>query len=599
MKSKENKRNFCIIAHVDHGKSTLADRFLEITGAVDPKKMREQFLDNLKVERERGITVRSQTAYLEYNHNGVKYELNLIDTPGHADFQYEVSRAMSACEGAILLVDGTQGVQAQTLSYAYWAVERGLEIVIAINKIDLPSCDVERTKRQIEDIIGLDTSDVALVSARTGQGVKELLEKVINKIPPPKYDEDAPLSALIFDSWYDQYWGVVALVRVFDGKISKGDKVKVFSTGKIFNVLRLGVVRGGETFDRDFIEEGDVGFIILGTKNIGDLKVGDTITSAANPVSRPIPGFREIKPVVFASFYPQEPEEYEKLKDALEKLKLNDYSLEVEYENSPALGAGFRIGFSGTLHMEVTSQRLKDEFGVDVVTTFPQVAYKITLKNGDEIEVKSPSQFPSPDRIQTIKEPKVRVTIHTPQEYIGNILKICEERRGKKLDLKISSDMAVITYSMPLSSIIFGFNDEIKASSKGFASWDYEFEGWEEADIVKLDTYINQKKVDELSIIVPREEAQRKAREIAQRLRELIPRQVFEVVIQVGIGSKILAREEIKPYRKDVTAKCYGGDVTRKIKLLEKQKEGKKRLKMIGNVEIPPNAFIEVFKVKT
>jgi GTP-binding protein LepA len=598
MKFKENKRNFCIIAHVDHGKSTLADRFLEITGAVDPKKMRDQFLDNLKVERERGITVRSQTAYLEYYHNGIKYELNLIDTPGHSDFQYEVSRAMSACEGAILLVDGTQGVQAQTLSYAYWAVERGLEIVIAINKIDMPSCDVEKTKRQIEDIIGLDTSDVVLVSARLGQGIKELLDKVINKIPPPAYDENSPLSALIFDSWYDLYWGVVALVRIFNGKISKGDKVKVFSTGKIFSVLRLGVVRGGETFDRDSIEEGDVGFIILGTKNIGDLKVGDTITSASNPVSEPIPGFREIKPVVFASFYPQEPDEYEKLKDALEKLKLNDYSLEVEYENSPALGAGFRIGFSGTLHMEISSQRLKDEFGVDVVTTFPQVAYKVVLKDGKEIEVKSPSQFPSPERIEAIKEPRVRVSIHTPQEYIGSILKICEERRGKKLDLRISSDMAVITYSMPLSSIIFGFNDEIKACSRGFASWDYEFEGWEEADIVKLDTYINQKRVDELSIIVPREEAQMRAREIAKKLREIIPRQVFEVVIQVGVGSKILARETIKPFRKDVTAKCYGGDVTRKIKLLEKQKEGKKRLKMIGNVEIPPDAFIEVFKVK-
>jgi GTP-binding protein LepA len=598
MKFKENKRNFCIIAHVDHGKSTLADRFLEITGAVDPKKMRDQFLDNLKVERERGITVRSQTAYLEYYHNGIKYELNLIDTPGHSDFQYEVSRAMSACEGAILLVDGTQGVQAQTLSYAYWAVERGLEIVIAINKIDMPSCDVEKTKRQIEDIIGLDTSDVVLVSARLGQGIKELLDKVINKIPPPAYDENSPLSALIFDSWYDLYWGVVALVRIFNGKISKGDKVKVFSTGKIFSVLRLGVVRGGETFDRDSIEEGDVGFIILGTKNIGDLKVGDTINSASNPVSEPIPGFREIKPVVFASFYPQEPDEYEKLKDALEKLKLNDYSLEVEYENSPALGAGFRIGFSGTLHMEISSQRLKDEFGVDVVTTFPQVAYKVVLKDGKEIEVKSPSQFPSPERIEAIKEPRVRVSIHTPQEYIGSILKICEERRGKKLDLRISSDVAVITYSMPLSSIIFGFNDEIKACSRGFASWDYEFEGWEEADIVKLDTYINQKRVDELSIIVPREEAQMRAREIAKRLREIIPRQVFEVVIQVGVGSKILARETVKPFRKDVTAKCYGGDVTRKIKLLEKQKEGKKRLKMIGNVEIPPDAFIEVFKVK-
>ena len=598
MPFKDTKRNFCIIAHVDHGKSTLADRFLEISGAVDPRKMREQFLDNLSVERERGITVRSQTAHLRYKLNGVEYELNLIDTPGHSDFQYEVSRAMSACEGAVLLVDATQGVQAQTLSYAYLAIERGLEIVVAINKIDLPAADIERTKKQIEEIIGIDAGGAVLVSAKTGQGVQELIKKIIDVIPPPYYDENGTLSCLIFDSWYDPYWGVIALVRVFNGKMNKGDKIRVFSTGKDFTIQRLGFVRGGETYDTDYLEQGDVGFVILGTKDISDLKVGDTITSSENPVKEPIPGFREIKPVVFASFYPQFPEDYEKLKDALFKLKLNDYSLEIEYENSPALGAGFRIGFCGTLHMEVTSQRIKDEFGVDVIATFPQVAYIVRLRDGKEIVVKSPAEFPSPDRIDVIKEPRVRVTIHTPQEYIGEIFRICEERRGKQLDFKVSSDLAVITYSMPLSSIVFGFNDEVKSVSRGFASWDYEFEGWEPADIVKLDTYINQKRVDELSVIVPRDTAQRKAREIAEKLRQIIPRQVFEVVIQVGIGSRILAREDIKPYRKDVTAKCYGGDVTRKIKLLEKQKEGKKRLKMIGNVEVPPEAFIEVFKVK-
>jgi GTP-binding protein LepA len=598
MPFKDTKRNFCIIAHVDHGKSTLADRFLEISGAVDPRKMREQFLDNLSVERERGITVRSQTAHLRYKLDGTEYELNLIDTPGHSDFQYEVSRAMSACEGAVLLVDATQGVQAQTLSYAYLAIERGLEIVVAINKIDLPAADVERTKKQIEELIGIDADGAVLVSAKTGQGVKELIRKIIDVIPPPYYDENGNLSCLIFDSWYDPYWGVIALVRVFNGKMKKGDRVRVFSTGKDFTIQRLGFVRGGETYDTDYLEQGDVGFVILGTKDISDLKVGDTITSSENPVKEPIPGFREIKPVVFASFYPQLPEDYEKLKDALFKLKLNDYSLEIEYENSPALGAGFRIGFCGTLHMEVTSQRIKDEFGVDVIATFPQVAYIVRLRDGREIVVKSPAEFPTPDRIDIIKEPRVRVTIHTPQEYIGEIFRICEERRGKQLDFRISSDLAVITYSMPLSSIVFGFNDEVKSVSRGFASWDYEFEGWEPADIVKLDTYINQKKVDELSVIVPRDIAQRKAREIAEKLRQIIPRQVFEVVIQVGVGSKILAREEIKPYRKDVTAKCYGGDVTRKIKLLEKQKEGKKKLKMIGNVEVPPEAFIEVFKVK-
>ncbi len=594
MPHKEKKRNFCIIAHVDHGKSTLADRFLEITGAVDPREMDEQFLDNLPVEKERGITVRSQTAHLEYN----SFELNLIDTPGHADFQYEVSRAMSACEGAVLLVDATQGVQAQTLSYTYLAVERGLEIIVAINKIDLPSADIEGTKRQIEEVVGLPTDDAVLISAKTGEGVPELISKIIEKIPPPEYSENAPLSALIFDSWYDPYWGVIALVRIFNGKIKRGENIKVFSTGKVFAVQRLGVIRGKETLDREELEEGDVGFLILGTKDISELKVGDTITSPENPVKEPIPGFREVKPVVFASFYPQDPDDYEKLKDALSKLKLNDYSLHIEYENSPALGAGFRIGFSGTLHMEITSQRIKDEFGIDVVMTFPQVAYKVVLRDGTEIEVRSPAEFPSPEKILKIKEPVVRVTIHTPAEYVGGIFSVCESRRGEQIDFRISAGLAIVVYSLPLSSIVFGFNDEIKSVSRGYASWDYEFEGWREADIIKLDTYINRKKVDELSFIVPREEAHRKAREIAKKLRELIPRQVFEVAIQVGVGSKILAKEVIKPYRKDVTAKCYGGDVTRKLKLLEKQKEGKKKLKMIGNVEIPSDAFIEVFKVK-
>ncbi len=591
------KRNFCIIAHVDHGKSTLADRILEICGAVSEKEKRDQFLDNLPVERERGITVRSQTAHLVYNLDGQRYELNLIDTPGHADFHYEVSRAMAACEGAVLLVDATQGVQAQTLSYANLARERGLDLVIAINKIDLISAEIESTKLQIEELLGLDTHDAVLVSGKTGQGVEELLRKIIEKIPPPMYDTDQPLSALIFDSWYDSYWGCVALVRIITGNIKKGDRVRVFSTGKIFQVQRLGYVRGGDIFDGELLEEGDVGFIILGTKEIADLKVGDTITSADNPVKEPIPGFREVKPVVFASFYPQESGDYERLKTALYKLKLNDYSLSIEYENSQALGAGFRIGFSGTLHMEVTSHRLKDEFGIDVIATFPQVAYRAVLTNGQEIEIRSPAEFPSPDKIESIKEPVAQVIIHTKQEFVGDVFRVCEKRRGRQVDYKILGGVAVITYVMPISQIIFGFNDEIKSISKGFASWDYEFKGWEEADIVKLDTYINQKKVDEFSLIISREEATRVARELAEKLRRIIPRQIFEVVIQVGIGSRILAREVIKPYRKDVTAKCYGGDVTRKIKLLEKQKEGKKRLKMIGNVEIPPEAFIEVFRV--
>lgn len=594
---KENKRNFCIIAHVDHGKSTLSDRILEMTGAVDRRKFQEQFLDNLPVERERGITVRSQTACVEYRSDGLVYRLNLIDTPGHADFHYEVSRAMTACEGAVLLVDATQGVQAQTLSYVRLARERGLEIVVAINKIDLPYADIEGTRMQIREILEID-ANLLLVSGKTGEGVEELLRTVIEKIPPPMYEEGVPLSALIFDSWYDNYWGVIALVRIFNGRIRKGDRVRIFSSGKNYQVQRLGFVLGGITIDRELLEEGDVGFVVLGTKDISEVRVGDTITDAQNPVSVPIPGFREIKPVVFASFYPVDPEDYEKLKESLLKLKLNDYSLSIDYESSPALGAGFRIGFSGTLHMEIVSQRLKDEFGVDVVMTFPQVAYRITKIGGEEIEVKSPADFPSPDRILSIKEPYAIVTIHSKPEFVGDMFRICEERRGRQVDFRISAGVAVIRYLMPLSEIIFGFNDEIKSASKGYASWDYEFHSWEESDVVKLDTYINHRKVDELSLITVREKAQRRAREIASKLRELIPRQLFEVVIQVGIGSRILARETIKPYRKDVTAKCYGGDVTRKIKLLEKQKEGKKKLKMIGNVEIPPHAFVEVFRVK-
>lgn len=593
---KEDKRNFCIIAHVDHGKSTLSDRILEITGAVDKKRLHEQFLDNLPVERERGITVRSQTAYMECKIFSNNYRLNLIDTPGHSDFHYEVSRAMTACEGAVLLVDATQGVQAQTLSYTKLALERGLEIITAINKIDLPSADIEGTKRQIEEILGL-KSEYILVSGKTGQGVQNLLQKIIENIPPPMYEQDAPLSSLIFDSWYDNYWGVIALIRIFNGRLSKGDKVKIFSSGKVYSVQRLGFVIGGITIDRDFMEEGDVGFVVLGTKDISEVKVGDTITGVLNSVKAPIPGFRDIKPVVFASFYPVDPEDYERLKDSLMKLKLNDYSLSVDYESSPALGAGFRIGFSGTLHMEIVSQRLRDEFGVDVVMTFPQVAYRVQKIDGQEIEVRSPAEFPSPEKINSIKEPFALVTIHTRPDFLGDVFRVCEERRGRQLDFKISSGIAVVKYLMPVSEIIFGFNDEIKSVSKGYASWDYEFYSWEESDIVKLETYINYKKVDELSVITVREKAQRSAREIASRLRELIPRQIFEVVIQVGVGSRILARETIKPYRKDVTAKCYGGDVTRKIKLLEKQKEGKKKLKMVGNVEIPPNAFVDVFRV--
>ena len=590
--STKNKRNFCIIAHIDHGKSTLADRFLEITGTVEPKKMKEQFLDRLKVERERGITVKSQTVRMKYK----GYELNLIDTPGHVDFSYEVSRAMAACEGAILLVDSTQGVQAQTLSHAYQAIDKGLEIIVSLNKIDLKTSDIERTKREIENIIGLPTDDAVPISAKTGQNVSVLLDKVIDKIPPPP-EEKGPLAALIFDSWYDQYWGVVCLIRVFSGKIEKGDICRIFSTKKQYEVQRIGFLTP-DPLDTQILTPGDVGFVIFGMKNIEEAKIGDTIELRDTPLKQPVQGLKDLKPLVFAGFYPQNPDDYERLKDALFKLKLNDSSLHIDYENSPALGPGFRIGFLGTLHMEVTAQRIEDEFSLGVIITFPQVAYKVSLRNGKEIIVKSPAELPPTEKIEKIKEPYILATIYTPKEYLGQIIKLCEERRGIQRDMKISDGKAVVKYSLPLSSSIFGFNDSLKSCSKGYASWDWEPEDWHENDIVKLDILLNGKRVDELSIIISKDESIRKAREVVAKLREIIPRQLFEVNIQAAVGSRILAKETVKPFRRDVIAKCYGGDITRKMKLLEKQKEGKKKLKSIGDVEVPQNAFIEIFKIK-
>lgn len=583
------KRNFCIVAHIDHGKTTLTDRFIEITGVL-PEIPREQYLDKLRVERERGITVKSQTVRLMWK--GVV--LNLIDTPGHVDFTYEVSRAMSACEGAILLVDATKGVQAQTLSHAYLAVERGLEIIPVINKIDLQTADSERTKREIEEIIGIPADNAICVSAKTGENVNEVLDAVVKLIPPPSGLLSAPFKALIFDSWYDNFWGVVCLIRVFEGSIKKNDEVKIFSTGKTYKILRLGVF-SPEPEDVDNLVAGDVCFLILGMKDIREAKVGDTICHPS--VDNPLEGFRELKPMVFAGFYPVEPEGYPKLKDAIQKLMLNDSALTFQPETSPALGQGFRMGFLGSLHMEVTAQRLSDEFNLDVIMTVPQVVYKAVLKRS-EVEIKSPADFPSPEKMQSMKEPYLLVTVHTPQEYLGGILKVCEDARGNQIDMKFTSDGKVIlTYEIPMSSCIFGFNDKIKSASKGYASWDYEFQGYKPADIVKLDVLINGRPVDAVSFIVPKEQAYRKAREIASKLREVIPRQLFEVSIQVAYGSRVMAKENIKPFRKDVTAKCYGGDVTRKRKLLEKQKEGKKRLKAIGQVEVPKDAFIEVFKI--
>ncbi|GIW46674.1 MAG: elongation factor 4 [Deltaproteobacteria bacterium] len=590
-------RNFSIIAHVDHGKSTLADRILEFTGTVSEREMTEQFLDQMEIERERGITIKAQAVRINYTaDDGNTYEFNLIDTPGHVDFSYEVSRSLTACEGALLVVDASQGVEAQTVAHAYLAADLGLELIPVINKIDLPAADPERVKKEIEDVIGISAEDAILASAKEGIGTKEILEAIVKRIPPPRGDVNAPLKALIFDSWFDSYQGVIMLVRVFEGRIRVGMKIKLMSTGRVYEVKKLGVF-SPRAIEIGEISAGEVGFVSAGIKEISEAKVGDTITDAQNPTDAPLPGFRVMKPMVFSGLYPIDSGDYERLRDALEKLRLNDSAFLYEPETSIALGFGFRCGFLGLLHMDVVRERLEREFELELISTAPTVVYRVTNTRGETLLVDNPSKLPSSEKIEKIEEPFALVVIHTPSTYLGAILELCEKRRGIQRNLKyITQDRVILEYELPLAEIMFDFFDKLKSVSRGYASMDYEIIGYRESDLVKLDILVNGEPVDALSIIVHREKAYERGRELVEKLRSLIPRQLFEVVLQAAIGNRVIARETVKPLRKDVTAKCYGGDVTRKRKLLEKQKEGKKRLKQIGKVEIPQEAFLAVLK---
>ncbi len=586
-------RNFCIIAHIDHGKSTLADRILEITGAVPDREMRTQFLDQLDIERERGITIKAQTVRLKYRaKDGEEYILNLIDTPGHVDFVYEVSRSLAACEGAILVVDASQGVEAQTLANAYLASEHNLEIIPVINKIDLKGADIEETKRQIEDIIGISTESLVYISAKDGTNVSDVLEAVVNKIPPPKGDPNKELEGLIYDAWYDSYQGVVILVRIINGKLKVGDNILMMHANKEYEVLQLGVYTPYLEKIRT-LSAGEVGFVSSGIKVLSDVKIGDTITLSKNPAKKPLPGFREVKPMVFSGFFPVDSQDYLELKTSMEKLALNDSSFSFEVETSDALGYGFRCGFLGLLHMEIVQERLEREFGVNLVTTAPNVAYKVVTTDGKELTIHNPSKMPPPQNISYIEEPISHIVIHTPETYLGNLIKLCEMRRGAQTRLHYHSPSRVILeYDVPFNEIVTNFYDKLKSISRGYASMDYEITRFEKSDLVKLDLLVNGEPVDALSSIVPREKAFYRGRELVSKMRKLIDRQLFEVIIQAAIGSKVIARERVAPLRKNVTAKCYGGDITRKRKLLEKQKEGKKRMKSIGKVEIPQAAFL-------
>ena len=595
----KNIRNFCIIAHIDHGKSTLADRLLERTGTVTAREMEEQFLDNMDIERERGITIKAQSVRLNYKaKDGQIYILNLIDTPGHVDFTYEVSRSLAACEGAILVVDASQGVEAQTLANVFMALDNNLEVFPVINKIDLPSADPERVKKQIDEIIGLvDSRQAVLASAKSGVGVDEVLESVVKTFSPPKDADQDPLRALIFDSWYDSYQGVVALCRVFEGTVKKGTRIKLAHVGKEFEVQRVGIFNPRFTDSKE-LTSGEVGAIICGIKDVRDMKVGDTILDVTNPATEALSGFKEAKPMVFSGLYPVDADDYNDLKEALEKLRLNDSSLSWEPETSSALGFGFRCGFLGLLHMDVVQERLEREYQLNIITTAPSVVYRVTQTNGEVLMVDNPAKLPDQTRIEKIEEPFIRLSVHMPSEFVGAVMALLTERRGQqeKLDY-ISSDRVNLVYQMPLNEMVFDFYDRLKSSTKGYASMDYEFSDYRESDLVKLDILINGDPVDALSLIIHKVKAAYRGRELAKKMKELIERQMFEVTIQAAIGTKIVARETLSALRKNVTAKCYGGDITRKRKLLEKQKEGKKRMKQIGTVEIPQEAFLAVLKV--
>lgn len=590
-------RNFSIIAHVDHGKSTLADRILEFTGALSKREMTEQFLDQMEIERERGITIKAQAVRLNYKaDDGNTYEFNLIDTPGHVDFSYEVSRSLMACEGAVLIVDASQGVEAQTVANAYMASDSGLELVPVINKIDLPAADIERVRGEIEDVIGISAEEAIPASAKEGIGTKEILEAIVKSIPHPPDKSKEPLKALIFDSWFDSYQGVVMLIRVFEGKIETGEQIKFMSTVKSYEVKSLGIF-SPRALEVDELLTGEVGFVTASIKEINEAKVGDTITTLSRPTDKALPGFREMKPMVFSGLYPIDSVDYDKLKEALEKLALNDSSLVYEPETSVALGFGFRCGFLGLLHMDIVKERLEREFGLELISTAPTVIYKTTDKNGKVSYVDNPSELPSPDKMELIEEPYVLVSLHTPGIYLGAIFDLCIKKRGTQRDIKyVTKDRVIVEYEIPLSEIVFDFYDKLKSVSRGYASMDYEPIGYHGSDLIKLDVLVNGDPVDALSIIIHKDKSYERGRDLIQKLRSLIPRQLYEVVLQASIGSRVIARESVKPVRKDVTAKCYGGDVTRKRKLLEKQKKGKKRLKQVGNIEIPQEAFLAVLK---
>jgi GTP-binding protein LepA len=594
-----NIRNFSIIAHIDHGKSTLADRLLDATGALTQREQKAQFLDSMDLERERGITIKAATVRLSYQaHDGETYELNLIDTPGHVDFHYEVSRSLAACEGALLVVDASQGVEAQTLANVYMATALNLAIVPVINKIDLPAADPEEARRQIEDIIGIDASGAVLASAKTGIGIEEILEAVVKNVPPPTGDESKPLRCLLLDSWYDAYRGVVLLVRVIDGVLRPKQKIRLMAAQRDYEVVTLGAFA---PFPRDIPElgPGEVGFLSGAIKDVADARVGDTVTDAGRPCAEPLPGFQPVKPMVFAGIFPTDSAKYEDLRDALEKLRLNDASFTREPESSAALGFGFRCGFLGLLHMEIIQERLEREYGLDLITTAPTVRFRLIKRDtGEVIELDNPAKFPSEGSIDSIEEPMIAATIHTPPEFVGALIKLCEERRGTQTNLSYAGERRVmLRYDLPLTEVVYGFYDRMKSISRGYASLDYEPKGYRAADLCRLDLLVNGDRVDSLSAIVHRETSYNKGRDLAVKMKELIPQQQYEVAVQAAIGSRVIARTTVKALRKNVTAKCYGGDITRKRKLLERQKEGKKRMKQVGNVEIPQEAFLAILKV--
>ncbi len=594
----EQIRNFCIVAHIDHGKSTLADRLLELTSSVEQRDMEEQILDSMELERERGITIKAHAVTLYHTaKDGKKYELNLIDTPGHVDFNYEVSRSLAACEGAILVVDASQGIEAQTLANTYLAVDHGLEIMPVVNKIDLPSAEPDRIINEIEDVIGIPAQDAPKISAKTGVNVEEVLERIVTDIPAPVGDRNAPLKALIFDSYYDAYKGVIVYFRVVSGKIKAGDKIKMMATGATFDVVEVGRKQATCLMPCDCLEAGEVGYLAASIKTVKDACVGDTVTLADTPAAEPLEGYRKVNPVVFCGIYPADGARYGDLREALEKLQLNDASLLYEPETSKALGFGFRCGFLGLLHMEIIEERLEREYNLDIITTAPSVVYRFTLNDGNTIDVDNPTNYPDPGSIVEALEPVADVHIYSPNDYVGAIMQLCEERRGVYTDMKYMGDRVDIHYVMPVGEIVYDFFDALKSRTKGYASYDYETKGYEKSRLIKLDVMLAGDVVDALSFIVHVDNANARARRIAEKLKEYIPRQLFEVPVQVAVGGKVIARETVKAMRKDVLAKCYGGDITRKKKLLEKQKEGKKKMRQLGKVEVPPDAFMAVLKL--